>query len=375
LSEQSSGTVRVTVEDAARLLGIQQASVRNRIKRGTLASEQDAQGRTFVFLEVDELSRDRSNPAQSRQASGRWKLSLENLGAISAVLAAFAAGVYVLGLVVLWAPIARTPPHDWTTAWYAASLVPRPVVAGYGLAPLAFPVAISLWLLLTYSSINFARFTANKYLPGHENVEAVLVVLSILVFSVALPTGLAMTLLPTERSAAERIVAYKTNLIEPQTGESLFGFLPQGLAMVAFLLVLWGLATPLFLLLIRAHSILVRSTWNAMSSSGESFLPNVSDWGLFARGFAIYFAVMFVPAFLWALTGAQPRLPSVEVTTQGKIAGSVVDKKFNGHPTFEGRLLTHTDSFWYIFDSNGGKIGKLMSIPDDRVYRIRTPSD
>jgi hypothetical protein len=96
LSENSSGTVRVTVEDAARLLGIQNASVRKRIKRGKLASEQDAQGRTFVFLEVDKLVHDGSDLRRSRPAAKPPKVSLADIGAISAVLAAFAAGIYAL---------------------------------------------------------------------------------------------------------------------------------------------------------------------------------------------------------------------------------------------------------------------------------------
>jgi hypothetical protein len=81
---------------------------------------------------------------------------------------------------------------------------------------------------------------------------------------------------------------------------------------------------------------------------------------------------MFVPAFLWALTVAQPRLPPVEVTTNVKIVESI-DKTFNGHPTFDGRLLAHTDGFWYVFDVNGGTLRRLISIPDASVYRMRTP--
>jgi hypothetical protein len=64
---------------------------------------------------------DGSNPRRSRPAAGQSKVSFENLGAISAVLAAFAAGVYVLGLAVLGSPIARPDNYEWTT-----SGMPRP---------------------------------------------------------------------------------------------------------------------------------------------------------------------------------------------------------------------------------------------------------
>jgi hypothetical protein len=154
----------------------------------------------------------------------------------------------------------------------------------------------------------------------------------------------------------------------------LLGFLPRILVFGILGVLGWIVGMSLLMLLAVAHGRLVRSTWNALNPSGESFLPRVSDWGLFARGFVLYFAVMFIPAFLWALTIAQPRLPSVEVTTRGKIAESV-DKRFNDHPTFEGRLLTHTEGFWYVFDTHDGKIGKLITAPDERVYRIRTLPD
>jgi hypothetical protein len=61
---------------------------------------------------------------------------LSTAGQLSAVLAGLAALTYVLGLLVLWVPIARTYTGDLTTAWHAVSLVPRPVVAGLGVGQL-----------------------------------------------------------------------------------------------------------------------------------------------------------------------------------------------------------------------------------------------
>ena len=54
-------------------------------------------------------------------------------GQLSAIVGAFAALTYILGVIALWGPIARTyTSGDLISAWYAVSLVPRTVVAGLG---------------------------------------------------------------------------------------------------------------------------------------------------------------------------------------------------------------------------------------------------
>ncbi len=55
-----SRTTRVTVEEAARLLGIEKQSVKKRVQRGKLRSEKDAGGTTWVYLDGSETVRDKS---------------------------------------------------------------------------------------------------------------------------------------------------------------------------------------------------------------------------------------------------------------------------------------------------------------------------
>ena len=55
-----SGTTRVTVEEAARLLGIEKGSVKKRVQRGKLRSERDASGTLYVFVDRSETVRDTS---------------------------------------------------------------------------------------------------------------------------------------------------------------------------------------------------------------------------------------------------------------------------------------------------------------------------
>ena len=55
-----SGSRRVTVEEAARLLSIEKGSVKKRIQRGKLRSEKDATGTLFVYVDKSETVQDES---------------------------------------------------------------------------------------------------------------------------------------------------------------------------------------------------------------------------------------------------------------------------------------------------------------------------
>jgi excisionase family DNA binding protein len=55
-----SGTTRVTVDEAAQLLGIEKGSVKKRIQRGRLRSEKDATGTLYVYVDRSETVQDKS---------------------------------------------------------------------------------------------------------------------------------------------------------------------------------------------------------------------------------------------------------------------------------------------------------------------------
>ena len=55
-----SGTKRVTVEEAAQLLGIEKGSVKKRIQRSKLRSEKDAAGTLYVYVDRSETVQDKS---------------------------------------------------------------------------------------------------------------------------------------------------------------------------------------------------------------------------------------------------------------------------------------------------------------------------
>jgi hypothetical protein len=56
---QDTGTLRVTIREAANRLGITEAAVRKRIQRGSLGKEVGSDGRVYVYLD---LSQDMSHP-------------------------------------------------------------------------------------------------------------------------------------------------------------------------------------------------------------------------------------------------------------------------------------------------------------------------
>src|SRR5215212_7421163 len=68
-------TVRVSMEEAARLLRIEKGSVKKRIQRGKLRSEKDAKGRVWVHLDRSETVRDESGD----KAETAWDGQLEDL--------------------------------------------------------------------------------------------------------------------------------------------------------------------------------------------------------------------------------------------------------------------------------------------------------
>jgi hypothetical protein len=56
---QDTGTLRVTIREAAHRLGVTEAAIRKRIQRGSLGKELGGDGRVYVYLD---LSQDMSHP-------------------------------------------------------------------------------------------------------------------------------------------------------------------------------------------------------------------------------------------------------------------------------------------------------------------------
>jgi len=67
---------RVTVQEAARLLGISEGAVRARIHRGTLETERDS-GTVYVRLNADDTTNERTEQTELVQTLREYNASLE----------------------------------------------------------------------------------------------------------------------------------------------------------------------------------------------------------------------------------------------------------------------------------------------------------
>ena len=70
------GTTRVTVQEAARLLGISEGAVRARIHRGTLDTAREG-GTVYVRIDADDTSKERTEQPELVQALREHNATLE----------------------------------------------------------------------------------------------------------------------------------------------------------------------------------------------------------------------------------------------------------------------------------------------------------
>jgi excisionase family DNA binding protein len=70
------GSNRVTVQEAARLLGISEGAVRARIHRGTLETERDS-GTVYVRLNADDTTNERTEQSELVQTLREYNATLE----------------------------------------------------------------------------------------------------------------------------------------------------------------------------------------------------------------------------------------------------------------------------------------------------------
>ncbi len=62
---------RVTVPEAAELLGITQSAIRKRVQRGTIPWDKDGEGRIYVYVDPSETSHETGEDKSRDMSSGR----------------------------------------------------------------------------------------------------------------------------------------------------------------------------------------------------------------------------------------------------------------------------------------------------------------
>jgi hypothetical protein len=236
------------------------------------------------------------------------------MGNLAALVAAAGVAIYVLGLVGLAVPIYRKRTRDLSTAWYAASMIPRTVVAGHG---------VRIWLqwptLLTPAVLLVLAAVQSVYGQVPDRVTTLIVItLAILMISPAYWSQPA---------------SLRTHL-----GMVIVSTVTAGIAGGA-----------LFLTEARLSDAIL---------SGSGIPPYLVDASALARAAVFGFIATFVMQ-TYAAMNADPRLPAVRIVRQSTRAD--VD-------TVEGTLIAHNDGVWHLFDEHN----ELLSIPDDRVLEART---
>src|SRR5215203_2417962 len=85
-------------------------------------------------------------PNGARTSSSPWWKAIVEVSAFFAVIAGT---VYVVGLFALWIPLATQVTQDFSTSWYAISLIPHVTVVGQGIRTLLGWPVLTLLIFVT----------------------------------------------------------------------------------------------------------------------------------------------------------------------------------------------------------------------------------
>jgi excisionase family DNA binding protein len=370
---------KLTVREAAENLGISEDAVRKRIQRGTLAHHKASDGYVYVYMDnnsgaqqetsVEEIS------ATNQDSRPSW---WDYAAGASALLLVTSGLIYVLGLFTLWMPMSMTN-TDYLTAWHAASLVPKTVVAGLGVQQLvAFPLLagtfifiilfalhklggarwglLAAWLVLYLLVIGFSvwRIATDTSSLSNYDIMAVVVIFAPVYSGVIFEfvrrlSGSKYGTGTWNRLQTSVHLAYMLVFISSSTVGALYYITSEesiGYLIDAAIIV--GAGTIVWLGGIAAVGVLI-----------ETFTPSVTPSVPLRRGLlASYFIVLvtaFIAAFMLTIP-SRPPLPSVEIDVKGKGKGAV-----------NGKLLTHSDGFWHVFQPQESRV---TAVPDDEVMRV-----
>jgi hypothetical protein len=255
--------------------------------------------------------------------------SIGIIGDLAAVVTVAGIAIYVMGLIGLSVTIFKVT-DDFSTAWYAVSLLPRTVVAGQG---------VRLWL-------RWPLIAMAILLPTARLGSTYLVVLGVTALYVVLIVPVALrSLRDGLRSAGffpfVRILA-----------RGLAYTLPLGIGVLALFDGVFYLAQNPSLhpgLITDALGILLRIDLDENSIAvGIAFIL----LGGFTLG---------IPSAMWS----RPPLPRVWLKMNKEESAATKDKA----PPSVVWLVAHNEGFWHLLLE---KSGELQSIPDEQVLVART---
>jgi hypothetical protein len=267
--------------------------------------------------------------------SDRGRRFTLSFGELSALIATVGGLTYLLGLFVFALPIKRVYPVDFTEAWYATSLVPKTLVAGQGATRmLGWPLYVGVSILVSFALLDLAFFNYQFVVALWREVKSA----RFLMIMVA-----ALGVLST-----------------------LFFYLFEGSFLGSAIVGLGALL--MFILGLRELRLFYQGRsleFNLLT--GRSYIPGRSypiSWGFALYTVIITFLLQFALQAVEVAQKTDPPLPRVEITWTADASNSTKAT------LTEGKLLTHTESFWYVLKKDGQDAG-LSAIPDDKVQHVR----
>jgi hypothetical protein len=250
---------------------------------------------------------------------------------VVALITVLGTAIYIIGLIALCWPIYRLLTHDASTGLYAAALVPRTVVAGQGIRIfVGFPLVAALCLLIVVSMALWHRVMARWERD-------------ILEWFFASPPNSANVL-------HQILVGFVATLIALSFILSVKKLLTKGLFDFFFTPINEPDASPFTL-----FSIVLSATGGAIG--GWIILTaDPVNWQTLLLALVFFFGAIVIGGVPDAVS-IDPPLPKVTVTQMTK----------TGEKHYEGKLLTHSDGHWYVFEKTGDQEHVLHMIPDDKA--------
>jgi len=370
---------KLTVDQAAKELGIKKESVYKRVQRGTLPNTKDSDGHLYVYLddvkgaEQDKSAeQDKGVNVQKDGNAGQNKRSLIDYFTQVAPTVAVAGGaIYIAGLVSLLAPISWSYTHDFDSAWYAVSLVPKTTVAGQGVRYLLGPAVLNtVWFIISlYLAISMARFMArfmawkldrsNNRAREEQSRDLKLSAGDVFEMLLILVLGVVAIWFVFDQAVANQAVANQANpgwieqMIETFTNYY-GGFANRGIrelledreaaqAIVSYATIFLGylIGFLYWLLIVRKRTKDGSTYWEAVR---------------IREGASIVFIWSLVTTLAALFLITEPPLPTAEITGNSGTDGTVT----------KGKVLSHTEGFWYVV-----KKDNIIAIPDGEVKDVK----
>jgi hypothetical protein len=250
-----------------------------------------------------------------------------SIGDLAAFVTAVGIAVYVMGLVGLSVTIRFNFTRDFTTAWYAVSLLPRTVVAGQGVRLwLMWPIIVTVILLPTAQIAN-------------DTIFAIVHVATLLLAGASLSLTWPRFVRRTHREPATYL--YLPAVLLASLGGGIIGYGARVAQNPASESILFGRALEGLGIAVDEYSFVIGILLMLL--------------GGFAMG--IPSAIVF-----------RPPLPRVKLEIDDGTSNPPVVMK-QGSNSFEGWLVAHSDGLWHLFLDESRE---LQSIPDENVRVART---